>query len=1293
MCRRLSMALPVEVIACPLCQKPEYQVIYPHIDRIDTSGTQVVRCSNCSLVYLNPRLRHLTDNFTLSEAYLLKFYLPDQQRLGRLTAKGQIDHEKNLAFHARQLDQMRSYRVKNRVLDVGCAIGLFLAAARLDGWDGYGVEPSKPLSDYGRQHFKLDIYQGELHERAFPDGHFDVVTLWEVAEHLMDPMDVFSEVYRVLRPGGLLLLSFPNWNDIARETLENNWDNFVTDHFQFFTQATMRQALLQVGFTGIRTTTERPQFREIAQKLSQRTAQNVQRKLALSRSADKGSTLIAAAEKPQSAASINTSAIHDQAHSRPVLYMISGCNIGTAFEYRVLHKQEQLAYSGIESIARQYSPRRDIKIEESLSCNVLYLYRIPFDSFIEDLIERARARGIPVVFDTDDLIFEPDLVQWVDSLKSMSHDEAALYYEGVWRYRRTLLACDAVVTSTDYLADLARVHGKLTFVHRNALSEALIQIAEPLYTRRQIRQPNYERLIIGYVSGTATHNKDFLEASPALAQILEHHPQVELHILGPLLIPPELTHFGERVRNLPLVYWTEVPHILNTFDINLGPLEQGNPFCRCKSEVKYIEAAILGIPTVASRIDAFEFAIRDGENGLLAGDADEWVEKLEQLLADPASRHRIGTAARSDVLARYAPAVRSPELVQTLESIQKLYAIQAPTPTTAADPRTTPLVLNWLLPEPVPGSGGHTTIIGMMNRLASLGHQINVYILPYKRLLDKSDLEIRDYVRRHFEDLEGHMFKWTGGPMAESDAVILTYWDTAYTLGDARNTSKVFYFVQDWEPFFYPMGVQYLRVEQTYKMGFSCITAGPWLTRHLRQLYGADADYFDLAVDHKVYYPRPVDRPSHPRICFYTRPSTPRRLVPLGIAALGCVHERRSDTEIVFYGATDAELIGQSIPFPYTNRGILTEAQMAELFNSSDVGLVFSPTNCSRVPLEMMACKCAVVDLDRETVKGVLEHEVNALLVEPEPEVVANAILRLLEDQLLRQRLVEIAYQQVQERSWEKSARRVEEILYQKLPASRRVLTRRRFVSSPTLPSATDLPPEHWKHLDAIRTARRRWRARWRASLKSAVRPLLQITQRTTLDHKEVFQTGELTGQNCIGQTFVARSNNLHRIDVLISTFGRRNTGDVILHLRESPAASDDLAIVRVNASLLLDNSYCHFVFEPQVASRHKSYYFRLDSPESVPGDAIAFWAYHSVKLSDAQFYKNGLVMSGQLIFGDFYMDGRLGEVGARPLLHNWVRATTFLHRAVKAYRLLVSGGLPALIWEIQNYWRWKTAQ
>jgi glycosyltransferase involved in cell wall biosynthesis len=973
--------------------------------------------------------------------------------------------------------------------------------------------------------------------------------------------------------------------------------------------------------------------------------------------------------------------------------LISGCKAGTTFEYRVLQKKEQLALQSVETTVQEGLADHPEIIDQLPCHDWLYLYRLAYGPLVERMINCARAQGIPVIFDVDDLVFEPDLVHLVDPVKAMPAERAAQYYDGVWRYRQTLLASDYAVTATGYLADLTRGLGVETFVHRNGLTQWMIDEAEAL--RRLRAESAGDQVIIGYGSGTDTHRKDLAEITDALVEILTRYANVELHIVGPMELPMEFARFERRIRRLPLVPWREWLSVLNTFDINLSPLESGNPFCEAKSEIKYTEAALLGVPTVASRIRAYELAMRDGETGFLAGATDEWITKLERLVTNSGLRSQIGEAARSDVLARYTPEVLGTQLIQTLGTIQRLYARDRATVLEeAGDPRETPLVLNWVFPEPIPGSGGHADIIRMINLLSSFGHQNNAHIVPCRDLWDQSDLEIRESVGEQFAPLDADVFKWRGGPMVASDAVILTHWSTAHMIDRVSNTSKLFYFVQDWEPFFFPMGTEYLRAEQTYKMGFSCITLGSWLTQRLTEWYDADADYFDFAVDHEIFYPRAEKKPDRPRICFYARPSTPRRLFPMGVRALDLVHRARPDVEIVFYGVSDDELRRHRVPFPHTNLGILSEEELAELFSSCHLGIVLSPTNCSLVPPEMMACRCAVVDLNRETVRGVLENGTNAMLAESTPEGIAEAVVSLLDDESLRNRLVETAYEQVQERSWARSARKVEEILYRKLPASRCALDRRRREAPPPLPASTDLPAAQRDLLDAIHRKRRRAGARWRARLRGWAVRLVGGNRGIGLNGKPVHTVGELIGGRTIGQSFVARRDNLHRVDLLVGTFGRRNTRDVILSLKESPEAPGALATVRLNASLLTDNAYARFVFEPQPDSSGKSYYVCVESPESVPGDAVTLWSYRGVELTDARLYRNGRVSDGQLVFGLSYIDERLGEVGERPYLRGWTRSSALLWRRMeKAARLVSERDFGRLWQEVDNYWRWKTGR
>jgi hypothetical protein len=124
-----------------------------------------------------------------------------------------------------------------------------------------------------------------------------------------------------------------------------------------------------------------------------------------------------------------------------------------------------------------------------------------------------------------------------------------------------------------------------------------------------------------------------------------------------------------RVHVFPFVPWRELPPQLAALDINLAPLVAGNPFNESKSEIKFMEAALVRVPTLASRMDAFADAIRPGQTGLLAGDAQEWQEALDFLVENSGARQAIGQAAYQDVLSRYTPRQRGLEMLALLSDM------------------------------------------------------------------------------------------------------------------------------------------------------------------------------------------------------------------------------------------------------------------------------------------------------------------------------------------------------------------------------------------------------------------------------------------------------------------------------------------------------------------------------------------------------------------------------------------------------------------------------------------------
>lgn len=345
--------------------------------------------------------------------------------------------------------------------------------------------------------------------------------------------------------------------------------------------------------------------------------------------------------------------------------------------------------------------------------------------------------------------------------------------------------------------------------------------------------------------------------------------------------------------------------------------------------------------------------------------------------------------------------------------------------------RSRPLTLNWLVPEPFPGAGGDVGLFRIIRHLAEFGHRCRVYIVPYNLMTDYSTEKIRAYVGQHFGESQARYEKWNGS-VEDADATFATFWPTAENVLALPNGGRRFYLVQDFEPSFYPGDAHHSeRAANTYRAGFHCITLGRWLAKLLRERYGATTDYFDFAVDPKVYHPRGGLRRETKRLCFYARPATPRRGYDLGIEALCLVQARLPEVEIVFYGTADPQ---PPPAFPFIDRGLMSAEELATLFSSCDVGLVLSLSNPSFVPLELMACRCAVVEIASERMEGIATHGTDAWLVEPNPEAIAQSLIRLLEDDALRERLVENAYARAARMDWRHSARQIEDVLLREIP-------------------------------------------------------------------------------------------------------------------------------------------------------------------------------------------------------------------------------------------------------------------
>jgi len=258
----------------------------------------------------------------------------------------------------------------------------------------------------------------------------------------------------------------------------------------------------------------------------------------------------------------------------------------------------------------------------------------------------------------------------------------------------------------------------------------------------------------------------------------------------------------------------------------------------------------------------------------------------------------------------------------------------------------------WLMPSPGKGSGGHLNIFRFIQFLEEAGHECVIYL--YVDGKHGTIDAVRTIMGNSYPNIKAaESMKWfeNDQDLDNIDGIFATSWETAYASYISKSSAKRFYFVQDFEPYFYPVGGMYALAENTYKMGFYGITAGNWLKKKLSSGYGMRTDSFDFGSDEDIY--QYTNKKVRKEIFYYARPYTARRGFEVGILALDIFHKKHPDYIINLVGWDVSEY---KIPFPYKNLKILEINQLSDLYNRCAAGLVLSYTNMSLLPLELLRC-------------------------------------------------------------------------------------------------------------------------------------------------------------------------------------------------------------------------------------------------------------------------------------------------------------------------------------------------
>ncbi len=342
---------------------------------------------------------------------------------------------------------------------------------------------------------------------------------------------------------------------------------------------------------------------------------------------------------------------------------VSGID-GFCHRYAVSHRVRHLRSYGWQVSVLSY--RHPDLSEVASRADLLFLYRVPANVVVMQLLDRAVAAGTGRIGLVDDLIFRSE----ADCLPSFltQPQQRALWREGADRYANVLALCDEVLASSSELVAEIESLGIESHLYRDALSGDELDLAR---TARELAGENAKNEVfrVGYFSGTATHDADFSRAATGLARAMQEDPRITLAVLGPLALPSELARFAARITRSPLIPWVELPVAIAAVDLNLAPLDTESRFSRAKGATKVMEASACGVPSIASPTSSNRAATSKG-GGWLADTVEEWRDTILASVEQRPAMASAGQQAREHIVGAYGPDSRLPEMKDLLARVE-----------------------------------------------------------------------------------------------------------------------------------------------------------------------------------------------------------------------------------------------------------------------------------------------------------------------------------------------------------------------------------------------------------------------------------------------------------------------------------------------------------------------------------------------------------------------------------------------------------------------------------------------
>ncbi len=660
---------------------------------------------------------------------------------------------------------------------------------------------------------------------------------------------------------------------------------------------------------------------------------------------------------------------------------VNGCTLPHPERYRVDHQMEQMEANGLTVDKVLYTEVNPDKIKYY---RAIIIFRCPITENVSKLIEKAKYFNKKVFFDVDDLVIDKKYTDEIEFVKKMSKADRTLYDDGVVRMGETLKLCDYCITSTTALARELRKYGKEVFVNKNVASEEMVSLS---LAAMQKTKKDTNKIRIGYLSGSITHNPDFEMVKPALVKILDEFENVELCVMGYLDIPEEFRRFGDRVIVKPFGDWRGLPKIIAELDINLAPIEK-TIFNEAKSENKWTEASLCKVVTVASNYGAFKEVIEDGKTGMLCDDGKDWYTKTKELIVDTKKRKRIAENAHKKAMKEYVTMYSGFGLAEFIESkLARNIAFVLP---------TTDI------------SGGVNVVLKHCDILRRNGWDVTIINMD----TDNTNIENEDGVINVVSGVQNTF-------SAKFDSMVATLYTTMAFIKTYADVKNRIYLVQSFETDFGSFGTPMRREANSTYRSFSdvrYVTISKWCREWLEKDFGHKVRYAPNGINTSEFlFKKRTFTNSKTKILVEGSSDDYYKNVDESFKIIEKIDKKKY--EIVYLSYREGPKSWYYVDKFYNK---VAHSEVGKIYEECDILLKTSILESfSYPPLEMLATGGYVVAIPNEGNKEYLKDGVNCLFYEQgDIDAAVEKIEKIVNDAKLRSKLEMGARKAVVDRDW-----------------------------------------------------------------------------------------------------------------------------------------------------------------------------------------------------------------------------------------------------------------------------------